>query len=122
MWPAMVLSFLKEVKTPWTFSLVVMATAVACYLTLQGEIPKAAFNFSSILIGGFITKSLIAVAIGAMRTMLLMAFCALLLVVVTITATDAAVFKDAAVDGMLSMAGGGLVVLIGALLERHRTG
>ena len=114
------LAFLREIKTPWTFAVVVMATAVAVFLTSYGEIPKAAFQFSVILIGGFTAKALIAVMIGAMRTTMLMVFASLLLAVSTIVGTDAAAFKDAAVEGMLSYLAGGLVVLIGAMLERHQ--
>ena len=38
----------------------------------------------------------------------------------TITFTDASVFKDAAVEGLMAMSGGSLIVIVGALLERHR--
>ena len=113
-------SFLLAIKAPWVFLVVLAATAVAAYLLVHDGlgVEKAAYTFAAILIGGFLTKSLLAVAINAMRTMLLMVFCALLLIVVTITFTDAAVFKDAAVEGLLAFAGGSLIVLIGALLER----
>ena len=111
-----------SIKAPWVFLVVIMATLVAAYLTIHNGlgVEKAAFQFASILVGGFLTKTLLAIAIGAMRTMLLMVFCALLLIVVTITFTEAAVFKDAAVEGLMAMSGGSLIVIIGALLERHR--
>ena len=110
------------VKAPWTFAVVMMTTAVAVYLLVNSElaVPHAAYQFSAILVGGFITKSLIAVGVGAMRTMLLMVYCALLLIVTNVTFTDAEVFKDSAVQAMLAFAGGGIVVLIGALLERQK--
>ena len=114
------MNFMSQIKAPWVFLVVIMATAVASYLTIHEGlgVGKAAFQFTSILVGGFIAKTLLAIAIGAMRTMLLMVFCALLLIVVTITFTDATVFKDSAVEGLLSFTGGGLIVIIGALLER----
>ena len=117
------INMVNGIKAPWVFLVVVMATAVAAYLTIHNGlgVEKAAFQFSSILVGGFLTKSLLAVAIGAMRTVILMVFCGLMLIVVTITFTDASVFKDAAVEGLLAMAGGSLIVIIGALLERHKT-
>ena len=116
-------ALINSVKAPWVFMVVIMATAVAAYLTIHNGlgVEKAAFQFASILVGGFLTKTLLAIAIGAMRTMLLMVFCALLLIVVTITFTDASVFKDAAVEGLMSFSGGALIVIVGALLERHRT-
>ena len=52
--------------------------------------------------------------------MLLMVYCALLLIVINVTVTDSQVFKDSAVEAMLAFAGGGIVVLIGALLERQK--
>lgn len=114
--------FLSSIKAPWVFLVVLMATIVACYLVIYDGlgVEKAAFGFSSLIIGGFLTKSLLAVGINALRTMLLMVFCALLLLVVNVTFTDSAVFKDAAVEGLLSFAGGALIVLIGALLERQK--
>ena len=89
------MSFWNNIKAPWVFIVVVMATAVAAYLTIHNGlgVEKAAFQFASILVGGFLTKTLLAIAIGAMRTTIFMVFCALLLIVVTITFTNAAVFK-----------------------------
>ena len=116
------MSFWNSIKAPWVFIVVVMATAVAAYLTIHNGlgVEKAAYQFSAILVGGFLTKSLLAIGIDAMRTTIFMVFCALLLIVVTITFTDASVFKDAAVEGLMAMSGGSLIVIIGALLERHR--
>ena len=114
--------FLKELKTPWTFAVVSMATGAACYLTINPSlnIPGAAYQFSAILIGGFIAKSLIAISIGAMKTMLLMIGCSLLLIIVTISFTDVNVFKDSAIQGLLNVTGGGLVIVVGELLNRHK--
>lgn len=115
--------FLASIKAPWTFLVVLMATVVACYLVMNDGlgVGKAAFGFSSLLVGGYLSKALLALGIGAMRTMILMVFCALLLIVVNVQFTDSTVFKDAAVEGLLNFAGGSLIVLIGALLERHKT-
>ena len=114
--------FIASNKAPWVSLVVLAVTAVAAYLLIHDGlgVEKAAYQFSAILIGGFLTKALIAVGIGAMRTMFLMVLAALALIVITITFTDASVFKDAAVEGLLAMAGGSLIVLIGALLERHK--
>ena len=114
--------FLASIKAPWTFLVVLMATVIACYLVINGSlgVEKAAFGFSSLLVGGFLSKTVLAVGIGAMRTMLLMVFCALLLVVVNVQFTDSDVFKDSAVEALLNFAGGALIVLIGVLLERHK--
>ena len=111
---------LKEIQAPWVFAIVLMATAVAIYLlTNKGlSIPHAAYGFSAILVGGFIGKALLTVGIGAMRTMMLLVTCTLTLVVVNVTYTDAGVFKDAAVEGMLNVVGGGTISVIGALLDR----
>lgn len=108
------------VKAPWVFAIVLMATIVACFILLFTDVPASGFQFSAILIGGFVSKALIAVQIGALRTVLLMVGSALLLIVVNLVGVDGSVFKDKAVEGLLSMAGGGIVVVIGALLERHQ--
>ena len=115
-------AFFRGVKAPWVFALVALTTAVACYITIHDGllIPKAAFQFSAVLIGGFIAKALLATMIGAYRTMFLMVASSLLLVVISLNFTDAGVFKDAAVEGLLVGIGGGIIVVIGALLERHK--
>ena len=59
--------------------------------------------------------------IHALKTALLMMGCAILLLLVAITMTDADVFKDAAVEGVASGLGGSIIVIIGALLERHQS-
>ena len=116
------LSFFASIKAPWVFLVVLMATLTACYMVVNDSlgIEKAAFNFSAVLIGGFFMKTIVAIGIGAMKTMLLMVFCALLLIVTNVTFTDSTVFKDAAVEGLLTGSGGSLIVLIGALLERRQ--
>ena len=45
---------------------------------------------------------------------------ALTLLMVAITVIDAAVFKDAAVEGLAYGVAGSIIVVIGALLERHQ--
>ena len=113
--------FLRKIEAPWAFALVVMCTAVAVTIAAASfGIPRAAYQFSAVLIGGYVSIALLAVAMGAMRTMFLMAFCALLLILVILIFTPAAVFKDAAVEGLLTMTAGGLLVLIKATIERHK--
>ena len=114
--------FLKSVKAPWVFAVVLMATFTACYMVINTElgVPKAAFGFSAILIGGFATKALLALNVNAMKTMMFMVFAALFLLLVNLTFTDSNIFKDSAVEGLTNMVGGSLIVLIGALLERHK--
>ena len=112
--------FILGIKAPWVFTVVLMTTITAIYITANESlgIDQSAFKFNAVLIGGFLSKALLAIAIPAMRTMLLMVGSALLLAVVTLTFTDASSFKDAAVEGTLLMAAGSIVVIIGALLER----
>ena len=119
---SMLMKFVKSLKAPWTFVVVAMATIVACYLMIHTglNIPGAAYSLAAILVGGLVAKSLIAVTIGAMKTMLLMITCASILVVVAVTYTDASIFKDSAVLGLLNMFGGGVVILIGELLGRRQ--
>ena len=117
-----VVRFMQGIKAPWTFAVVMMATFTACYMVINEDlgVPKAAFQFSAILIGGFATKALLALNVVAMRTMLVMVFAALFLLLVNLTFTDADVFKDSAVEGLTSLVGGSLITLLGALLERHK--
>ena len=113
---------LLSIRAPWAFGLVVMTTTVAMYILMHDElgIPKAAYQFSTVLIGGYVSMALLAVGVGAMRAMFLMAFSALLLICITVTFTPAEVFKDNTVEGLLTMTAGGLIVLIKATLERHK--
>ena len=111
---------LKAIRAPWVFAVVLLTTAVATLLVVNGNlaVPEAAYGFAVLLIGGFLTKALLAVKIGALRTMFLMFSCALWLIVINVGFTDAAVFKDSAVAGLLNFAGGSTIVLIAALFER----
>ena len=116
-------NWIKGIRAPYTFLMVIMATSAACYMLIHPNlgVEKAAFIFSAILMGGFGSKALLAVMIHALKTALLMMGCAILLLLVAITMTDADVFKDAAVEGVASGLGGSIIVIIGALLERHQS-
>ena len=81
-----VVGFFRRIEAPWAFALVVMCTVVATAIAAANfGIPKAAFQFSAVLIGGYVSIGLLALAIGAVRTMFLMVFSALLLVIVILT-------------------------------------
>ena len=99
-----------------------MATAAACYMMIHPHlgVEKAAFIFAATLIGGFGSKAIIAVMVHALWTTMVMVACTLGLLLVAITVTEDAVFKDAAVEGVASGAAGSIIVVIGALLERHQ--
>ena len=117
-----VVSFGTDIQAPWSFGLVVMCTSVAIWILVHDgvEIPKAAFQFASVLIGGYVSTALLAAGVGAMRTMFLLAFSSLLLILFVLHFTPAAIFKDAAVEGLLTMTAGGLVILIKATLEKRK--
>ena len=117
-----IVGFGLSVQAPWAFGLVVMCTSAAIWILVHDSIgiPKAAYQFASVLIGGYVSTALLAAGVGAMRTMFLLAFSALLLILFVLHFTPAAIFKDAAVEGLLTMTAGGLVILIKATLERHK--
>ena len=54
------LGFLKSIKAPWAFALVVMTTTVAMYLSIHtgARYPeRLPINFSAVLVGGFVSMS-----------------------------------------------------------------
>ena len=110
-------------KAPYAVVIVAMATAAACYMMLNEHlgVEKAAFGFATILAGGFTAKAVLAVAIRALRSAVLMVAATLTLLLVAITATDATVFKDAAVESVAYGIAGMIIVVIGAFLERHQS-
>ena len=116
-------NFMSAFKAPFALIVVFMATLAACYMMLNPHlgVEKAAFGFATILSGGFITKAVLAVAINALKSAVMMVAATLVLLLVAITATHAEVFKDAAVESVSYGIAGGIIVVVGALLERHRT-
>ena len=71
-----------------------------------------------VIIGGLATKAVLAASVRAFPTMFLMAQMAMFLAALALVFTDAAVFKDSAVEQMLLMLAGSLIMLIGELLGR----
>ena len=116
------MKFLKDVKAPYTMAVVILTALVAIYLLAHDAlgVDKAAFMFAATLIGGFGSKALVAVMVNAMNTALVMVIAMLALVLAMIGFTDAAVFKDAAVEGITSGAAGSIIVVMDALLARHK--
>ena len=116
-------NFMSAFKAPYTLIVVLMATAAACYMMIHPHlgVEKAAFGFTAVLVGGFGTKALLAVLIQAFKTAVIMVGCTLALLLVAITATNAEVFKDAAIEGVANGVAGSIIVVVGALLERHRS-
>ena len=115
-------NFMSAFKAPYTLIVVLMATVAACYMMINPHlgVEKAAFSFTAVLVGGFGTKALLAVMIRALNTAVIMMACTLVLLLVAITATHAEIFKDAAVEGVANGVAGSIIVVVGALLERHR--
>jgi hypothetical protein len=117
-----IVAFGQRIQAPWAFGLIVMVTAFGVWILYHDsiQIPKAAYQFAAVLVGGYVSTALLAAGVGAMRTMFLLAFCALLLILCILHFTPSETFKDSAVEGLLTLTAGGLVVLIKATLERHK--
>ena len=117
-----VFTVLRTIKAPWAFGLVAMSTTVAMYMVIHTGlgVPSAAYQFAAVLIGGFVSLALLAAGVGTMRVMSLLVACTLLLIVSVVNFTPDNIFKDKTLEGLFTATAGGLVVLIKAVLERHR--
>ena len=116
--------FQGAIKAQWAFSLVLVVTAFTAWLLIANGhhgLEAAAYKFAVVIIGGLATKSVLAASVRAYPTMFLMIVAAMFLAGVALVATHANVFKDSAVEGMLLMLAGGIVMLFGELLSRFQT-
>ena len=109
-----------RITAPWVFVVVCMATGTAVALMFSPGMDEAGFTLGAILVGGFLAKALLTIPIQAFRTCLLMVAMAFLLILAAAYGVDPAVFKQAAMRELVTVAGGGVLVVIGALLERHK--
>ena len=112
----------RAVKAQWVFSLVILVTAFTAWLLIgeSHDLEISAYKFAVVIIGGLATKAVLAASVKAYPSMLLMAFAAMFLTGVALVETDAETFKDSAVEQMLLMLAGSLVMLIGELLSRFK--
>ena len=111
------------IKAQWAFSLVLLVTAFTTWLLIANAhhgLEAAAYKFAVVIVGGLSTKSVLAASVRAYPTMLLMIVSAMFLTGVALVATHAEVFKDSAVEGMLLMLAGAIVMLMGELLARFQ--
>ena len=112
------------IKAQWAFSLVLVVTVFTAWLLIANGhhgLEAAAYKFAVVIIGGLATKSVLAASVRAYPTMFLMIVASMFLAGVALVATQASVFKDSAVEGMLLMLAGGIVMLFGELLGRFQT-
>ena len=112
------------IKAHWVFSLVITVSAFTAWLLVANGhhgLEAAAYKFAVVIIGGLATKAVLAASVRAFPTMFLMAQMAMFLAAIALVFTDAAVFKDSAVEQMLLMLAGSLIMLIGELLGRFAT-
>ena len=109
------------IKAQWVFSLVIAVTAFTAWLLIANGhhgLEAAAYKFAVVISGGLATKAVLAANVRVYPTMFLMAMCAMLVAALALVFTDASVFKDSAVEQMLLMLAGSLIMLIGELLGR----
>ena len=112
------------IKAQWVFSLVLAVTAFTAWLLIANGhhgLEAAAYKFAVVIIGGLATKAVLAASVRVFPTMFLMAMCAMFVAGLALVFTDASVFKDSAVEQMLLMLAGSLIVLIGELLQRFQS-
>ena len=115
--------FRSAIKAHWVFSLVITVSVFTAWLLVANGhhgLEAAAYKFAVVIIGGFATKAVLAASMRAFPTMFLMAQMAMLIAALALVSTDAAVFKDSAVEQMLLMLAGSLIMLIGELLQRFQ--
>ena len=119
-----ILDSLSQIKAKWVFALVTIITGFTIWLLVAEDhhnLEVSAYKFSVVIVGGLIGKALLAAGVRAYPTMMLMAVAAMTISAVAFSFTDSASFKDSAVEQMLLMLAGGLVMLMGELLARFKT-
>ena len=112
------------IKAQWVFSLVLAVTAFTAWLLIangQHGLEASAYKFAVVIIGGLATKAVLAASVRVFPTMFLMAMCAMFVAGLALVFTDASVFKDSAVEQMLLMLAGSLIMLMGELLQRFQS-
>lgn len=114
------MGFLAQIKAPYAALLVLMLVATSVFLMAQGTVDSTAFKVAAAIIGGLATRAAFAVAIGALKTAVLMAFAPLFLLGCLVAMLHADTFKDHAIEAVAVGAVTSLLMVVGELLKRHQ--
>ena len=114
------MTWLSKIKAPYAAVLVMILVAASIFLMAEGTVDSTAFKVGAVLVGGFVTRAAIAVAIGALNTAILMVLSSFALLSCAIVLLHAETFKDHAIEGVAVGAATGALMVVGQMLERHK--
>ena len=111
--------FISNIRAPIVFTVVAITIGFTMYILIDETVfgTITAFKFTSVIVGAFGTKMLLAAAERAFPTMFLMLIGNLLMVTTAAKALDANSFQDLSFQNLLLGIAGSIVVLIGFLME-----
>ena len=111
---------LPEIKAPYAVVTVLILVAASVFFMAQGTVDSTAFKVAAVLIGGLVTRAAMAVAIGALKTAVLMVLSSFVLLSFAVVLLHADTFKDHAIEGMAVAATTAALMVVGLMLERHK--
>ena len=107
-------------KAPYAVILAVLAVLAGAVLIWFTDLHESAFAYGSGIVSGFFVTAAIAAGVKAYRSALVMACCALAMLMLLAVGVDAETFKDMAFKGLASGAASGVIVVIKTLLDRFK--
>lgn len=108
-------------KAPYAAMLALMSVAAGVFLIWGTPLHETAFAYGAGIVGAFLTAGVLACAVRAYRTALLLGACALGLFCAIAAGIDAESFKDMAMKGLAGGIAAGIGVMLKTLLDRFRT-
>ena len=112
--------FKTNLHAPLVFAVVAITIAFCAYILIDEKVfgTLTAFKFNLVIVGALGTQMLLAAAIGAYMTMMLMLLGNFFLTSLAAHVLNAAAFKDAVFENMMLGVAGSVVALLLYLMER----
>ena len=117
---ALAVRFRANLHAPLVFAVVAITIAFCAYILIDEKVfgTLTAFKFNLVIVGALGTQMLLAAAIGAYMTMMLMLLGNFFLTSLAAHVLNAAAFKDAVFENMMLGVAGSVVALLLYLMER----